>query len=61
MQHISSSTARKIQEAIGPFVLVSFSTFKAHGVTRTRYTVRKPRGSKMIHLIGFEDGTIQAV
>lgn len=59
MQHISSSTARKIQEEIGQFVFVSFSTFEAHGVTRTRYIVRKPRGTKNIVLIGFENGTIQ--
>jgi hypothetical protein len=56
-----AATRNKIAEEVGNFVLVSFSTFEAHGVNRTRYTVRKPRGEKLIHLIGFENGTIQAV
>lgn len=60
-QNISTATRNKIAEEVGNFILVSFSTFEAHGVNRTRYTVRKPRGKKLIHLIGFENGTIQAV
>jgi hypothetical protein len=60
-QNISIATRKKIAEEVGNFVLISFSTFESHGVNRTRYTVRKPRGEKLIHLIGFENGTIQAV
>lgn len=60
-QTISTATRNKIAAEVGNFVFISFSTFEAHGINRTRYTVRKPRGSKMIHLIGFEDGTIQAI
>lgn len=60
-QNISSATRNKIAEEVGNFVLVSFSTFEAHGVNRTRYTVRKLRGTKSIHLIGYENGTIKAV
>jgi hypothetical protein len=59
-QNISTATRNKIAEEVGAFVLISFSTFQAHGATRTRYTVRKPRGTKSIHLIGYEDGTIKA-
>jgi hypothetical protein len=61
MQHISSTTRNKIAAQIGVFVFVSFNTFTAHGVNRTRYTVRKPRGTKLIHLIGFENGDIRAI
>jgi len=60
-QNISTTTRDKIAKEVGDFVLVSFSTFEAHGVNRTRYTVRKPRGQKLIHLIGFENATIKAV
>lgn len=60
-QNISTATRNKIAEEVGNFVFVSFLTFEAHGVNRTRYTVRKPRGEKFIHLIGFENGTIQAI
>jgi hypothetical protein len=61
MTHIKSTTRQKIAAEIGDFVLISFSGFIAHGQNRTRYTVRKPRGTKAIHLIGFEDGTIKAI
>ena len=60
-QNISTATRNKIAEEVGNFVFVSLSTFEAHGASRTRYTVRKPRGQKLIHLIGFEDGTIHTI
>ena len=60
-QNISTATRNKIAEEVGNFVFVSFSIFEAHGVNRARYTVRKPRGQKLIHLIGFEDGTIHTI
>jgi hypothetical protein len=61
MQHISSATQQKIAAEIGAFVFISFSVFQAHGANRTRYTVRKPRGKKNIHLIGYENGSIEMV
>ena len=59
MYHISSQTRKAIHEALGhDVVLVSFSTFEAHGQRRTRYTVRSPNGTKHIHLISYENGSI---
>jgi hypothetical protein len=58
MNHISQQTSRKIQELVGNFVLVSVSSFEAHGQNRTRYTVRKPAGAKLIHLIGHDTGAV---
>jgi hypothetical protein len=59
--HISSKTRNRIAERIGAdFVLISWSCFQPfEGVNRTRYTVKKPRGRKFIHLIEMEDGTIR--
>ena len=59
MQHISSQTRQKISEEVGKFVLVSWRVFEVDGGSRTRYTVRKPNGTKSIHLVGYENGTIR--
>ena len=60
MQHISSQTRQQIQEEIGaPFEFISFSIFEVDGERRTRYTVQKERGTKLYHLIGYENGVIR--
>jgi hypothetical protein len=58
MYHIKSRTRNQIMEVFGNFELVSYNTFEAHGELRTRYTVKKPRGSKLYHLIQYPKGTI---
>lgn len=59
---MNTATQTKIEAEIGPFVFISSSTFHPfEGVTRTRYTVRKPNGKKSIHLIGYENGAIRRV
>lgn len=60
MQHINSQTRQKIQEEIGAsFEFISFSAFEVEGERRTHYTVRKERGEKLYHLIGYENGVIR--
>lgn len=62
--HLKSSTRRAIAEELsgGDFKVVSAQRFQAEeGVFRCRYTVRRPRGKKHLHLIGFENGTVRLV
>lgn len=61
--HLKSSTARQIADEIGgDFVLISASEFQIDGgERRTRYTVRRPRGKKLLHLIGYDNSAIKAV
>lgn len=59
---MSDTTLAKIEAEIGPFVLVSSSGFQPFdGITRTRITVRKPKGKKLIHLIRYENGSVRRV
>ena len=61
MQHIKSTTHAAIEKALGfKVIFVSWDTFEAHNSRRTRYTVRRPNGKKFYHLIGYENGDIEA-
>lgn len=52
-------TIKKLENAFGfPVEVVSSNNFEAHGEIRTRYTVKRPNGSKFYHAIMFKDGTI---
>lgn len=52
--NVSSKTIDLIAAELGfPVVLVSAAEFEADGEWRTRYTVRRPAGKKLIHLIGY--------
>jgi hypothetical protein len=61
MYHISQQTKQKIEEEVGEFILVSLSVFEVRGKNRTRYTVKKPQGQKMIHLVEYEEGVIRKI
>ena len=60
MTHLKQATRSKISEQLGgaDFVLVSMQDFEWDGEKRTRYTVRRPKGQKLYHLIGFANGSI---
>lgn len=60
----TNTKLNQIAKEIGTtnFEMVSSSGFTAdNGQTRHRYTIRKIRGGKLFHLIGYENGVIKAV
>lgn len=54
-----NSTIEALKKAFGFNVeVLSSANFKTHGEIRTRYTVKRPNGSKFYHAIMFQNGTI---
>lgn len=53
------STIKALKEAFGFDVeVVSSKAFEAHGERRTRYTVKRPTGSKAYHAIMYTNGSV---
>ena len=54
-----NSTIKALEQAFGFSVeVISSSNFEAHGEIRTRYTVKRPNGSKFYHAIMLQDGSV---
>ena len=57
-----SATQQKLDKAFGfNVVALSSSNFEAHGELRTRYTVKRPNGKKLLHAIMYANGSVVAV
>ena len=54
-----NETIKKLEKAFGFAVeVVSSNNFEAHGEIRTRYTVKRPNGSKFYHAIMLKNGSV---
>ena len=62
MKHWKNDTIIGLKKSLGfDFDIISSNNFQAHGEIRTRYTVKKPKGEKLHHVIGFPDGSFVVI
>lgn len=57
---MTSKDQQQIEETFGSFVLVSSSDYQDdNDQTRTRFTVRKPKGTKLYNFFKMPNGVIR--